>query len=154
LIATRATQDDSVLSVAHIKAQARNIRLPLQEKWIIQLEPTAPISLSSQAEFDVEAHSIIATARAVAKRTHIKAKVSAHAMSLAVEAEADAIRIWARADADVGDAFAQEMGRRRQGVARVAAFRNKDVFVPAEVMSVASRALAGIAAGVGAELRK
>ena len=46
------------------------------------------------------------------------------------------------------------MGRRRQEVRRVAAFGNKAVFVPTEAMGVASPALAGMAVGVGADLRK
>jgi len=46
------------------------------------------------------------------------------------------------------------MGRRRQEVARVAAFGDKAVFVPTEAMGVAVPALAGMAAGIGADLRK
>jgi hypothetical protein len=46
------------------------------------------------------------------------------------------------------------MGRRRQEVARVSAFGNKAVFVPTEAMGVAVPALAGMAAGLGADLRK
>ena len=42
-----------------------------------------------------------------------------------------------------------QMGRLRQEIARVAAFRNKAVFVPTEAMSVTAPALVGMAAGVG-----
>src|SRR5712675_1880367 len=94
-----------------------------------------------QAEADAEAYSIIAAARAVAERTRIEAEAHAHATRFAAEA-------------DVGNAFAQEMGRRRQEVARVAAFGNKAVFVPTEAMGVAAHSLAGMAAGMGADLRK
>jgi hypothetical protein len=55
-------------------------------------------------------------------------------------------RIKARADADVGDAFAQEIGRRRQEIAAV--------FVPTEAMGVAASAINEMAAGMGADLRK
>jgi hypothetical protein len=68
--------------------------------------------------------------------------------------KAEAVRIKASAYADVGNSFAYEMGRRRQEVARVAAFGNKAAFVPTEAMGVAVPALAGMAAGVGADLRK
>lgn len=126
----KVKQEEGVLAVARIKAQARN------------------------AEADAEAYSTIAAAKAVAERTRIEAEAQAHATGLAAEAEAEATRIKARADADVGDAFAQEMGRRRQEVARVAAFGNKAVFVPTEAMGVAVPSLAGMAAGLGADLRK
>jgi len=126
----KVKQEEGVLSVARIKAQARN------------------------TESDAEAYSIIAAARAVAERTRIEAEAQAHATRLAAEAEAEAIRIKARADAGVEDAFAQEMSRRRQDAARVAAFGNKAVFVPTEGMAVTTPALVGMAAGLGAELRK
>ncbi|KAI0246092.1 hypothetical protein BJV78DRAFT_197706 [Lactifluus subvellereus] len=126
----KVKQEEGVLSVARIKAQSRN------------------------AEADAEAYSTIAAAKAVAERTRIEAAAEAHATRLAAEAEAEAIRIKARADADVEDEFAQEMGRRRQEIARVSAFGNKAVFVPTEAMGIAAPALAGLAAGVGADLRK
>jgi hypothetical protein len=47
-----------------------------------------------------------------------------------------------------------QMGRLRQEIARVAAFGNKAVFVSTEAMSVAAPALVGMAAGVGADMRK
>ena len=37
---------------------------------------------------------------------------------------------------------------------RVAAFGNKTVFVPTEAMGVATSAISGMAAGIGADLRK
>jgi regulator of protease activity HflC (stomatin/prohibitin superfamily) len=126
----KVKQEEGVLSVARIKAQSRN------------------------TESDAEAYSIIAAAKAIAERTRIEAEAAAHATRLAAEAEAEAIRIKSRADADVGDAFAQEMGRRRQEVRRVAAFGNKAVFVPTEAMGVAAPTLVGMAAGVGADMRK
>ena len=46
------------------------------------------------------------------------------------------------------------MGRRRQEISRVAAFGNKAVFVPTEAMGVAGPTFAGLAAGLGADLRK
>ncbi|KAH9991862.1 hypothetical protein BJV77DRAFT_1004826 [Russula vinacea] len=126
----KVKQEEGVLSVARIKAQARN------------------------AEADAEAYAVIAAAKAAAERTRIEAEAHAHATRLAAEAEAEATRIKARADADIGNPFAQEMGRRRQEVRRVAAFGNKAVFVPTEAMGVAAPALAGMAAGMGADLRK
>ncbi|KAH9171211.1 hypothetical protein EDB89DRAFT_1907221 [Lactarius sanguifluus] len=45
----------------------------------------------------------------------------------------------ARADAEVADEFAQETSRRRQEIQRIAAFGHKAVFVPTEVMDVASQ---------------
>jgi hypothetical protein len=116
--------------------------------------PYPCLSLCLHAESDAEAYSIIAAARVVAECMHIEVEASVHVMRLAVEAEAKAIRIRARTDPDVVDTFVQEMGRRRQEVSQVAAFVNKGVFVPAEVIGVASLALAGMAAGVSAELRK
>ncbi|KAI9462758.1 hypothetical protein F5148DRAFT_949778, partial [Russula earlei] len=86
----------------------------------------------SIAESDAEAYSIIAAAKVVSERTHIKAEARTHATHLAVEAEAEAIRIKAQADADIRDEFAQEMGRRRQEIASMAAFGNKAVFIPTE----------------------
>ncbi|KAI0261866.1 band 7 domain-containing protein [Gloeopeniophorella convolvens] len=126
----KVKQEEGVLSVARIKAQARN------------------------TEADAEAYSVIAAAKAAAERTRIEAEAHAHATRLAAEADAEATRIKARADTDIQDAFAQEMGRRRQEVARVAAFGSKTIFVPTEAMGIASPMVAGLAAGVGADLRK
>ncbi|KAH9170107.1 hypothetical protein EDB89DRAFT_2072397 [Lactarius sanguifluus] len=126
----KVKQEEGVLSVARIKAQARS------------------------AEADAEAYSTVAAAKAVAERTRLEAEAQAHATRFAAEAEAAAIRIKARADAEVADEFAQEMSRRRQEIRRVAAFGNKAVFVPTEAMGVASQVLTGMAAGVGADLRK
>ena len=139
-----------MLSVARIKAQSRNVRtLPRLLHHLAKLT-----AIPSQAESDAEAYAIIAAAKAVAERTRIEAEAHAHATRLGAEAEAEAIRVKARADADVGDSFAQEMGRRRQEIARVAAFGDKAVFVPTEAMGVTAPALAGMAAGLGADLRK
>ena len=138
-----------MLSVARIKAQARNVCAPFPTQLYLTDRTTC-----FQTEADAEAYSTIAAAKAVAERTRIEAEAQAHATRLAAEAEAEATRIKARADADVGDSFAQEMGRRRQEVARVAAFGNKAVFVPTEAMGVAVPSLAGMAAGLGADLRK
>ena len=52
------------------------------------------------------------------------------------------------------NAFAQEMSRRRQEIARVGAFGNKTVFVPTESMGVTAPVLAGMAASVGVDLTK
>jgi len=46
------------------------------------------------------------------------------------------------------------MGRRRQEISRVAAFGNKAMFIPMEAMGVAAPAFVGMAAGVGADMRK
>lgn len=51
---------------------------------------------------------------------------------MAAEAEAEAVRIKANADAQVLDQFAREMELRRMEVARVQAFGQKTVFVPTE----------------------
>ncbi|KAH9061803.1 hypothetical protein EDB83DRAFT_2520237 [Lactarius deliciosus] len=126
----KVKQEEGVLSVARIKAKTRT------------------------AEADAEAYSTVAAAKAVAERTRLEAEAQAHATRFAAEAEAAAIRIKAQADAEVADEFAQEMSRRRQEIRRVAAFGNKAVFVPTEAMGVASQVLTGMAAGVGADLRK
>ena len=46
------------------------------------------------------------------------------------------------------------MAGKRMEVMRVAAFGNKAVFVPTEAMGVAAPAFSGMAAGIGADLRK
>jgi len=126
----KVKQEEGVLSVARIKAQARS------------------------TEADAEAYSTIAAAKAVAERTRLEAQAQAHATKLAAEAEAEAIRIKARADAEVVNTFSQEMSRRRQEIRRVAAFGNKAVFVPTESMGVAAPMLAGMAASVGVDMKK
>ncbi|KAH9002513.1 hypothetical protein EDB83DRAFT_2324478 [Lactarius deliciosus] len=75
----------------------------------------------------------------------------AHATEFAVDTVA--IRIKARADAEVADEFVQETSRRRQEIERIAAFGHKAAFVPTQVMDVASHVLAGMVAGVGVDLR-
>ncbi|KAI0294021.1 hypothetical protein B0F90DRAFT_1913351 [Multifurca ochricompacta] len=118
----KVKQEEGVLSVARIKAQARN------------------------AEADAEAYSTIAAAKAVAERTRIEAEAHAHATRFAAEADAEATRIKARADAEVEDVYAQEMGRRRQEIARVAAFGDKTIFlhtVPVHIPSSSADAALG-----------
>ncbi|KAI0269647.1 hypothetical protein BGY98DRAFT_1101011 [Russula aff. rugulosa BPL654] len=126
----KVKQEEGVLAVARIKAQSRN------------------------AESDAEAYSVIAAAKAAAERTRIEASARAHATRLAAEAEAEAVRIKANADGDVRNPFAQEMAGRRMEVMRVSAFGNKAVFVPTEAMGIAAPAISGMAAGIGADLRK
>lgn len=126
----KVKQQEGVLAVARIKAQARN------------------------TESDAEAYSIIAAAKAAAERTRIEAAAHAHATRLAAEAEAEAVRIKANADGDVHNPFAQDMAGKRMEVMRVAAFGNKAVFVPTEAMGIAAPAFSGMAAGIGADLRK
>ncbi len=46
------------------------------------------------------------------------------------------------------------MAGKRLEVMRVAAFGNKAVFVPTDAMGVTTPALAGMAAGIGADMRK
>ncbi|KAH9069847.1 hypothetical protein EDB83DRAFT_2314201 [Lactarius deliciosus] len=89
-----------------------------------------------------------ASKRKPAPRRRILDRRGAHATEFAVEAVA--IRIKARADAEVADEFAQETSRHRQEIERIAAFGHKAVFVPTEVMDVV---LAGMVAGVGVDLR-
>jgi len=126
----KVKQEEGVLAVARIKAQARN------------------------TESDAEAYSVIAAAKATAERTRIEAGARAHATRLAAEAEAEAVRIKANADGDVRNPFAQEMAGKRLEVTRVAAFGDKAVFVPTEAMGVAAPTFTGLAAGIGADLRK
>ncbi|KAI0039562.1 band 7 domain-containing protein [Auriscalpium vulgare] len=126
----KVKQEEGTLAVARIKAKARN------------------------TEADSKAYSVIAEAKAEAERVRIAAEAQAQATKLAAEAESEAIRIKANADAAVVDQFAREMEMRRMEVRRVSAFGNKAVFVPTEGMGVASPAMAGLAAGLGASLHK
>ncbi|KAH9069870.1 hypothetical protein EDB83DRAFT_2518218 [Lactarius deliciosus] len=89
--------------------------------------------------------------RRILDRRSSQGRRGAHATEFAVEAVA--IRIKARADAEVADDFAQETSRRRQEIQRIPAFGHKVVFVPTEVMDVASQVLSGMVAGVGVDLR-
>ncbi|KAH9069842.1 hypothetical protein EDB83DRAFT_2518186 [Lactarius deliciosus] len=82
------------------------------------------------------------------RRRRILDRRGVHATEFAVEAVA--IRIKARADAEVADEFAQETSRRRQEIERIAAFGHKAVFVPTQVMDVV---LARMVAGVGVDPR-
>ena len=75
---------------------------------------------------------------------------------MAAEAEAEAIKVRAAADASVLDQFAREMELRRVDVTRVKAFGSRTVFVPTEgIGAQVSNAMAvGMAAGMGADARK
>ena len=68
------------------------------------------------------------------------------------DAEAEATRLRAAADAAVLDQFAREMELRRTEVSRVRAFGPKAVFVPTEGLGaqMGSSMAAGMAAGFGA----
>ncbi|KAI0059607.1 hypothetical protein BV25DRAFT_1828868 [Artomyces pyxidatus] len=126
----KVKQEEGTLSVARIKAQARN------------------------TEADSQAYSVIAAAKAEAERTRIAAEAQAKATRLAAEAEAEAVRIKARADAEVIDSFAREMELRRIEVNRVSAFGNRSVFVPTEGLGIAGPMVTGMAAGIGADLKR
>ena len=54
---------------------------------------------------------------------------------------------------DVGGPSVQEMRRLQQKILRSAVFRDKAAFFLTEAMGVATLAFAGMAAGVGANLR-
>lgn len=126
----KVKQEEGALSVARIRAQARN------------------------TEADAEAYSVVAAAKASAKRTQIEAEAQASATRLAAEAEAEAVRVKALADAAVVDSFAREMELRRNEVERVGAFGNKAVFVPIENTGYSNPMLTGLAAGIGADMKK
>lgn len=107
-----------------------------------------------QTNADSEAYSVVAAAKAEAERMRIDAEARAGATRLAAEAEAEATRTKARADAEVTDIFAREMEMRRMEVARVKAFGNKAIFVPTDASGVTGPMVAGMAAGIGADVRK
>lgn len=75
---------------------------------------------------------------------------------MAAEAEAEAIKVRAAADASVLDQFAREMELRRVDVTRVKAFGSRTVFVPTEGIGaqVGNAMAVGMAAGMGADARK
>ena len=75
---------------------------------------------------------------------------------MAAEAEAEAIKVKAAADASVLDQFAREMELRRVDVTRVKAFGSRTVFVPTEGIGaqVGNAMAVGMAAGMGADARK
>ncbi|KAF8831534.1 hypothetical protein HHX47_DHR1000755 [Lentinula edodes] len=104
----KVKQEEGALSVARIKAQARN------------------------TQADSEAYSVVAAAKAQAQRTRIEAEAQAEATRLAAQADAEAIRIKAAADAQVSDQFAREMELRRMEVTKVRAYGAKTVFVPSD----------------------
>ncbi|TFY79850.1 hypothetical protein EWM64_g4160 [Hericium alpestre] len=126
----KVKQQEGALSVARIQAQSLNTKA------------------------DAEAYSVVAAAKAAAQRTQIAAEAEAAATRIRAEAEAEAIRVKARADTDVTDNFAREMQMRRIEVERVGAYGNKTVFVPTEGMHAAAPMWAGMAAGLGADMRK
>ncbi|KAF9264903.1 hypothetical protein L218DRAFT_212872 [Marasmius fiardii PR-910] len=125
----KVKQEEGALSVARIKAQARN------------------------TQADAEAYSIVTAAKAQAQRVKIEAEAQAEATKFAAEAEAEAIRIKAGADGQVIDQFAREMQLRRMDVRKVAAYGSKTIFVPSEgTGSQMGQALAmGLAAGMGSK---
>ncbi|KIM80892.1 hypothetical protein PILCRDRAFT_72918 [Piloderma croceum F 1598] len=125
----KVKQEEGSLSVARIKAQARN------------------------TQADSEAYGVVAAAKAQAERTKIEAEAQAEATRLMAEAEAEAVRIKAEADAKVIDQFAREMELRRVEVQRVGAFGNKTVFVPSDGPGtvMGSTMAMGLAAGMGAD---
>ncbi|KAJ4488234.1 hypothetical protein J3R30DRAFT_3667623 [Lentinula aciculospora] len=127
----KVKQEEGALSVARIKAKARN------------------------TQADSEAYSVVAAAKAQAQRTRIEAEAQAEATRLAAEADAEAIRIKATADAGVIDQFAREMELRRVEVAKVKAYGEKTVFVPSDGAGaqMGSAMALGMAAGMGADRR-
>ncbi|KAK7043702.1 hypothetical protein VNI00_008313 [Paramarasmius palmivorus] len=124
----KVKQEEGALSVARIKAQARN------------------------TQADAEAYSVVAAAKAQAQRVRIEAEAQAEATKLSAEAEAEAIRIKARADQEIVDQFAREMQLRRLDVSKVKAYGSKTIFVPTEGPGAhMGNALAiGMASGMGA----
>lgn len=128
----KVKQEEGALSVARIKAKTAN------------------------TQADADAYRIIAAAKAQAQRVRIEAEALAEATRLAAEAEAGAIRIKAKADAEVIDQFAREMELRRVEVARVQAYGNKAVFVPAEGpgAQLGNAMALGMAASMGAQATK
>ncbi|KAJ3908411.1 hypothetical protein F5879DRAFT_937483 [Lentinula edodes] len=127
----KVKQEEGALSVARIKAQARN------------------------TQADSEAYSVVAAAKAQAQRTRIEAEAQAEATRLAAQADAEAIRIKAAADAQVSDQFAREMELRRMEVTKVRAYGAKTVFVPSDGpgAQMGSAMAMGMAAGMGADRR-
>ncbi|EEB99134.1 hypothetical protein MPER_01243, partial [Moniliophthora perniciosa FA553] len=128
----KVKQEEGALSVARIKAQARN------------------------TQADAEAYQIITNAKAQAQRVRIEAEAQAEATKLAAEAEAEAIRIKARADQGIVDQFAREMQLRRLEVSKVKSYGSKTIFVPTEGLGAQmGNALAiGMASGMGAADRQ
>lgn len=123
-------QEEGALSVARIKAQARN------------------------TEADAAAYAVVTAAKARAQQLKIEAEAQAEATRLAAEADAEAIRVKAEADARVVDTFARDMEIRRIEVKKVAAYGDKTVFVPAEHGSSVGNAMAlGMAAGMGSKAK-
>ncbi|KAG9318383.1 hypothetical protein JVU11DRAFT_474 [Chiua virens] len=128
----KVKQEEGALSVARIRAQARN------------------------TQADSEAYSVIAAAKAEAERTKIEALAQAEAIRLTAEAEAEATRIKAAADADVVDQFAREMGMRRVEVSRIQAFGNKTIFASSDGpgSQMGGAVAMGMAAAMGSHARE
>lgn len=123
----KVKQEEGALSVARIRAQARN------------------------TQADADAYNVVAAAKAAAESTRIAAEAEADATRLAAKAEADAIRQRAGADYEVTDQFAREMQMRRVEVSRVQAFGEKAVFVPTDGLGgqAGNAMVMGLAAGMG-----
>ncbi|KAH9172350.1 hypothetical protein EDB89DRAFT_919851 [Lactarius sanguifluus] len=115
-----------------------------QEEDVLSITPIEAQVPGRTAETDTEAYSAVTVAETVAKHTRLEGFAT----------QAAAIHIKVRTGAKVADEFAEEMSRRREEIQRVAVFGHKAVFVPTEVMSVASQVLDRTAAGVGVDLRK
>ena len=144
-------QEEGALSVARIKAKARNVCVQGFLLWNDDSDTTRP-----KTQADSEAYSIIAAAKAQAERTKIEALAQAEAIRLTAEAEAEAIRIKAAADTAVVDQFAREMGVRRVEVSRIQAFGNRTVFAPSDGPGnqLGSAMAMGMAAAMGSDARK
>lgn len=136
-------QEEGILAVAKIKAQALNVRLLIYPS-ILYSTLTSP-----QTQADADAYQTVAAARAQAQSTQIAADAEAEATRLAARADADAIRLRAAADGDVQDTFARGMEMRRVEVQRVRAFGNRTVFVPA-TGGFEEQVGGGVATGYGA----
>jgi len=64
---------------------------------------------------------------------------------MAAKAESDAVLLKAKADAEVKDSFAREMGMRRVEIDRISAFGNNTIFVPTDASSpLGNSAVGGI----------
>ncbi|KAF5376569.1 hypothetical protein D9757_008279 [Collybiopsis confluens] len=148
----KVKQEEGALSVARIKAQSRN------------------------TQADSEAYSVVAAAKAAAQRTRIEAEAAAGgehsvripttlidpfapsnniATRIAAEAEAEAVRIKARADSEVVDQFAREMELRRIEVSKIRAYGSKTVFVPEGTGGQIGQAMMlGMGMNAGADTQK
>ena len=142
----KVKQEEGALSVARIKALARNVSLLLYYLRMLLILPT-----TFQTDADAEAYSVVAAAKAEAERLKIEAEALALTTRLAAEAEAAAIRTRAAADTDIIHEFAREMQRRRLEVQSIAAYGDRTVFVPTEKYgsSMGNALAVGMAASMG-----